>query len=185
MTWWRPGLPIFVVANWDRYDKIPFIDACAYVALSAYFPLVEAAAPTDLGTTPNSAPNTPPNKPIDTSIDTSVDALIRGWRKWREPLIAYARRVNRPLYFAELGYSSIVTAASTPWDYSGTAPQDLNLQARLFEALTQAWAQTPELHRIMIWSLRPSADPHNDKGFDVFGKPAEQAVRSLFKANPS
>ena len=154
-------LPIFVVANWDRFDQIPFVDACSYIGLSAYFPLIESP-----------------------SANTSTESLVGGWQKWRNRLVSYSRSVNRPLYFAELGYSSIVTAAATPWDYAGNAAQDLGLQARLFEALNRAWAQTPELHRIMIWSLNPSAEPLKDRGFDVFGKPAEQAVNNLLRSNP-
>jgi hypothetical protein len=160
----RLGVPSLLIANWDQWNTIPFWRESDAIGLSSYFPL---AGPLD--------------------EDTSVEALARRWRAHAEKLAELSREMERPLYFGELGYPSVASAAKEPWSYTSGAPLDLGLQARLFEAFERVWAEpaprgfSGSLQRFMIWALHREAAPLEDTGYSVLGKPAEAAVSELFK----
>ncbi len=149
---------VIIVANWDQYDQIPFWDASDFIGLSAYYPLAES-----------------------NTDDTTVASLTARWKKWQAKLVAVAKRMKRPLYFSEVGYSSEDSAAHEPWGWTGKL--DLELQKRLYEAFTNTWASGSEaakkLVRFQLWALSITHDP-KDTGFDVFGKPAEGALSTAF-----
>jgi hypothetical protein len=159
-----PGSRVFVVANWDQYDAIPFWDASDFVAMSAYYPLAS-----------------------DASDETSVEALAARWRKWAAKLVNFAARVGKPLYFSEVGYAAVRVAAREPWSWEGEL--DLGLQERLFAAFAKVWGArkgpdarfAARLARFQVWALNVADDPSSDRGFSVIGKPAERALEHAFK----
>lgn len=160
----RLGVPSLLIANWDQWNVIPFWRESSAIGLSSYFPL---AGPLD--------------------EDTSVEALARRWRAQAEELAELSREVERPLYFGELGYPSVASAAKEPWNHTSGGPPDLGLQARLFEAFGRIWAEpapggfSGSLQRFTIWALHRDAAPLESLDYTVLGKPAEAAVREAFK----
>lgn len=160
----RLGVPSLLIANWDQWDAIPFWRESSAIGLSSYFPL---AGPLD--------------------EDTSVEALAGRWRAQAEKLAELSREVERPLYFGELGYPSVASAAREPWNHTSGEPLDLGLQARLFEAFGRIWAEpapggfSESLQRFTIWALHRDAAPLESTDYTVLGKPAEAAVREVFK----
>lgn len=147
-----------IVANWDAIDAIRFWDASDAIGTSSYFPLADSI-----------------------HGDTTVPALVRRWSPWKDKLLALSRKVGKPLYFAELGYSSRDGAASQPWAYEEPAVLNLDLQSRLFLAFEQAWVDEPVLSRLTIWAMSDLPAPLLDSGFAVQGKPAAAIVARIFQ----
>jgi peptidoglycan/xylan/chitin deacetylase (PgdA/CDA1 family) len=153
-----PGRPVFLVANWDQAEKIPFWDASDYVGISAYFRLSDS---------------------LDAEVSSA--SLRAHWKPWTERLLELSARVHKPLYVNELGYLSRKGAAFEPWGHEPPLPLDLELQAELFRAFKDAWSgREKEIVRVLIWALSTPADPAHDLGYSVLGKPAEAAVAELF-----
>jgi len=156
-------VPVFAVANWDQVNGIGFWDASDFVGMSAYFPLTDSdEAPTD------------------------IDSLVHGWQPWVDALTALAQKTGKQLYFTEIGYSSMQSAAHTPWSFSPPATLDLELQARLFEAFGKIWRESPSaklLKRFQVWELNQVDHPLSDTGFTVIGKPAEKILSRIFGDN--
>ncbi len=142
-----------------------FWDSSDYIGLSSYYPLVK-----------------------DDKSDTSVNALIQGWIPWADKLIATSARVNKPLYFAEVGYGSRKDAPYQPWFFGPPQVLDLEMQARLYDAFGRVWGSTEgpllkyssRLARFTIWALYRTTQPHLDTGYTVLDKPAERVVSDLF-----
>lgn len=160
------GTKVFAVANWDQWNDLDFWDASDYIALSAYFPLTQSeSAPSD------------------------VQTLSASWLSWAKKLKQVSEKWNKPLYFAEVGYSSMQTAANEPWRFHPPTPVDLALQARLFEAFGKVWSGVypgseglgNTLVRFQVWALTESSTPEQDAGFSIFGKPAEKALQDAFE----
>lgn len=156
-----PGVSVFIVANWDRYDRISFWDASDFVGLSAYYPLAEPDV-----------------------VDTSIASLTKRWRVWAEKILTVSRKQNKQIYFSEVGYSSMKSAASEPWRFEPPAPLDLELQARLYQVFSNVWAadaaNSSKLARFMLWALEVVDEPLQDIGFSVIGKPAEKPLSEAF-----
>ncbi|MCC7441171.1 MAG: hypothetical protein IT285_06045 [Bdellovibrionales bacterium] len=152
----RTRTPVMTIANWDQWDRIRFWGESDAIGLSSYYPVGNA----DGGT---------------------VEELTEGWTRWKTRLVELARREGRPLYFAELGYPSVASAAAEPWNYASGSPADPGLQARLFEAFGRAWAAEPRLGRFTVWGMTRPVNPATDVGYGVFGKPAEAALARVIR----
>jgi hypothetical protein len=147
--------------NWGDEETHAFWDEADAIGISAYFPLASA---------------------LPHFRDTTQPALDVAWRTHRDRLVAFSRRVQRPLHFTEFGYPSIPSAAEAPWG-GNEKPEDQPdpaLQARCFAAFRKAWQGTPELARGSIWAVGDPTEPSYAKTFDVFDKPAEAEVRAFF-----
>ena len=97
-------------ANHDAYDKVPFWDALDCVGVQAYWPISDAANPTD-------------------------EQLVAGWRAQLRKVTAFAAQKNKMVLLTEVGYAPSAEAASKPWtahrvERAGAAdPDDLKLRA--------------------------------------------------------
>lgn len=142
------------------YSDVKFWDALDSIGVSAYFPLTILPWP------------------------NSVSQLEVGWKLHKEHLLAYAKKLNKPLTFVEMGYPATNVAAMIPWDYQWDKRQlDLNLQSRCFEAFKNVWAKEKQLRRFQIWGLNDKElEP---KAFNPIGKPAGNVVKEIFSIRSS
>lgn len=145
-------------ANWDHYLPVSFWDRVDYLGVTAYFELT-------------------------TRDDATADELERGWRKVRVDLTAFAARVGRPLLITEVGCPSQNGAAVHPWDYTRTAPVDLEEQRRAYSAFVAAWNGEPRLAGVFFWDWSGAGGPR-DGGYTPRGKPAEKVLRSWYTGMP-
>lgn len=146
---------------WFTYPSIQFWDALDSIGVSAYFPLALRASTREVG------------------------RLERAWRLHRRHLLAFAALRGKPLTFSEVGYPATEVAARIPWDFAWSERSlDLELQAACFEAFRRVWSREPRLRRFAIWGLESAAADARHAGglgFVPLGKPAEEAVRRLFR----
>lgn len=161
-----PQTPVSIIANWDQFQNIDFWDATNFIGISGYYPLLDRS------------------ESILQSRPRLVSLLVERWHsRWEPRLTSFSRRVQKPLYFAEVGYTSSDTALSAPWDFSERSALNLEAQAAAFDAFRIVWARHPLVKRIVMWALSPSQNPLTDKGYDVFGKPAESVLSNLLNEN--
>jgi len=151
-------------ANWDEYQNIEFWDALDLVGVDAYFPLIDHVTPT-------------------------VENLVAAWKPWEEELAAVARRVNRPILFAEYGYRSIDGAAGEHWklpenrDAHGIPP-NFEAQAAAYEALFRVWWDRPWFAGGFLWKWHPGSPEEAPQTTDYSpqGKPAQAVISQWYRA---
>lgn len=148
--------PLVYSANFDSYEQLGFWDALDYVGVSAYFPLADAA-------------------------DPSNAQLAAGWQDALGPLERLSRRVGRPVLLSELGYPAAPGAARTPWRPL-PGPADVRLQARCYEAGLQAIARRGFVHGVYAWLWEGTRQPpFRDASFSVQGKPAASVIGGYYR----
>ncbi|MEM6755759.1 MAG: hypothetical protein AAF586_01210 [Planctomycetota bacterium] len=121
-------------ANWNTVDRVPFWDRLDAVGVQFYFPISEAASPTDA------------------QLRAGFEAALDG-------MLAEAARLDRPLLLTELGYPSHLTAAARPWDDSGpdTEPGFALAQRCLSVALSAIDRSRDErLLGVYLWKWFPT-----------------------------
>ena len=85
------------------------------------------------------------------------------------------------MFFLEVGWCSMATMASEPWDYTkdeSESPTDLQLQKRLYKGFFESWYGKPELGGFSIWEWDPQGGGPTDRGYTPKGKPAEEVLKS-------
>ena len=152
--------PLTYAANWSgEYQQIRFWDALDYVGIQAYFPL-----------------STAPSPPLDT--------LLRGWQPHLRALVAWQKKIKKPVVFTEIGYKTTPDAAARPWEWperlAAFETPDEATQARCYEAMFRACWGLPWLKGVFIWKWYPGlaadgpARRHAD--FTPQHKPAEAVL---------
>jgi len=143
-------------ANWDHYTSIAFWDQLDLVGMNSYYKLG-------------------PDRHV------TVEQIRARWREIQRDLLAFQKRVGKPLLFLEVGWCSIANAAHEPWNYTPlTEPIDLDLQRRLYEGFFESWWGNPALGGLMIWEWPPGDGGPEDRGYTPENKPAEQVLRAWF-----
>lgn len=143
-------------ANWDHYEPVVFWDLVDVVGLTAYYQLA-------------------------TRKDADEAAMVDAWRKVRDRIAGWARRIRRRIVFTEVGYPSLDGGAVHPWDYTqGTAP-DMEEQRRAFSAFVRAWDGVGELAGVVFWDWYGEGGP-KDTSYTPRNKPAQEVIRRWFKS---
>lgn len=143
-------------ANWDAYTRVPFWDQLDLIGLNSYYTLGD-------------------------NNRVTVQEIVQRWRPIQRDLLAYGKRMNRPILFIEVGWCSLANAAKEPWDYTRTSLAiDLDLQRRLYEGFFQAWHGEPALGGFMIWEWPMGDGGPTDRGYTPENKPAEQVLQKWF-----
>jgi hypothetical protein len=145
-------------ANWDHYEHVTFWERVDYVGVTAYNELTR--------------------KP-----GASEAELAHAWEEVRDRLVAFARRVDRPLVVTEIGYVSQEGAALHPWDYTLKSKVNLEEQRRCYAAFVAAWRGEPALEGVFWWNWW-GAGGDKDGSYTPKGKPAERVLRNYFSASP-
>ncbi len=143
-------------ANWDHYEQVSFWQRVDYVGVTAY-------------------------NELTSKKDATEEELARAWVPVRDQLVAFARKVDRPLVITEIGYTSQDGAAVHPWDYTLKSGVDLEEQRRCYAAFVDAWKDEPGLAGVFWWNWY-GAGGAKDTSYTPKGKPAEQVLRDYFSA---
>jgi len=143
-------------SNWDHYTAVKVWDQLDFIGLNSYWSLGK-------------------------NEHASLDEIKGNWAKIQNELFAFQKTVHKPLFFLEVGWCSMATMASEPWDYTkdeSESPTDLDLQKRLYEGFFESWYGKPELGGFSIWEWDPQGGGPNDRGYTPKGKPAEDVLKS-------
>lgn len=142
-------------ANWDHYKQLSFWDLVDVVGLTAYYQLA-------------------------TKRDAPESTMVTAWRRVREKLLPWARKIGRKILFTEVGYPSQDGCAVHPWDYTQGTPVDLEEQRRAYSAFVRAWRGTSELAGVVFWDWYGRGGP-KDTRYTPRNKPAAAVIRSWFR----
>jgi hypothetical protein len=142
-------------ANWaEDLHHTQFWDALDWIGVQAYYPLSDQPAPT-------------------------TEMLVRAWNGPLADLETIARIWGKPVVLTEVGYHSLNTAASRPWEWDLPGSLSMETQARCYEALFQAVSDHPVVHGVFIWKWHPDyarAGGPGDTEYSPQRKPAEAVL---------
>jgi len=151
--------PLIYDTNHGREEHVAWWDAVDIIGISAYYPL-------------------------GVKDDTSAEQLTVSWTAIRDRLRPLAAKWQRPICFIETGCQSVRLAARTPWGAAHTAPLDLDEQARYYASACQVFWTEPWFCGFGWWDWPPKLyspeQAATDRGFCVYGKPAEQVLRQWY-----
>ncbi len=163
-------------ANWDHYTSIPFWNQLDFIGMNSYWALDEV----------------PPGSHDHKQRKVTVEQVVENWKYIQKDLLAFQKKIGKPILFLEIGWCSLANAADEPWDYTKTdEDQDLDLQKRLYEGFFRAWYRKPGLGGFMVWEWTPGdggaatrEQYANDddyqkiiKGYTPENKPAQEVIR--------
>jgi len=149
-------------ANWDHYTSVPFWNQLDLIGMNSYYSLDED----------------PPGSHNHVKDKASVDLIVANWKYIQKDLLAFQRKIGKPLLFLEVGWCSLDNAADEPWDYTKEELNvNLDLQKRLYEGFFESWYRKPGLGGFMIWEWTPGDAGPEDKGYTPKNKPAQEVVK--------
>jgi hypothetical protein len=160
-------------SNWDRFYLVEFWKELDVMCVSSYFELIE-----DEEEDPARKGAPPP----------SVEQLAKTWHTERDKMLAFAKKIEKPMLISEVGYPSLSWAAEHPWNYVAPAgtKADHEAQARCWAAFFAAWTDVfTGTDRSAAGVLCYHWDPYyhgeeKDIGYGVDGKPALKVIREAF-----
>jgi len=145
-------------ANWDHFEEVTFWDALDLVGMTGYHSLTK-------------------------SDDPSAAELENAWRAIRKRILAFQRKVSRPVFFSEVGYASQDGINKDPWNYFISDKPDESEQALCFEAFLRTWSDLPAGYAgacFYDWWRNNDADDRTS--YSIAGKPAERVIRRWFRS---
>ncbi len=152
--------PLTYAANWGQEaEGLRFWDALDYVGVDAYYPLAESQG------------------------DTSEKTLEANAAKLAARLEEFQRRWGKPILFTEAGFPSHADAALEPWNEFRSAPVDVALQARCYEALFRAFYRRPWFAGMFWWKWHSSGlgGGPESPGYSPQDKPAAAVIARWFR----
>ncbi|MBN2581647.1 MAG: glycosyl hydrolase family 53 [Planctomycetes bacterium] len=122
---------------------------------------------------------------VGTKDDSSLETMVAEFRKHVPRLKALSEKWKRPILFIEIGCRSADGCQVWPGDCENWQwPCDLGVQARFYEAALQVFWNEPWLAGYSWWDwparLYPKDKAATDKQFYIYGKPAEQVLRTWY-----
>ena len=154
-------------ANWDHFIPIRFWDALDFAGISAYWPIAKA---------------TPPG-----SLAEDAQTMAARWRPIRAEIARFAKRVNKPLIFTEIGYRSDALGAIEPWLHMRKVPPDTTVQAQAWQATRMAWDSAAGGESLLAgyyaWNWFGMGGV-TDTSHTPREKPAAQVLERWFKGQP-
>ncbi len=125
--------------------------------------------------------------PLADGPDATLESMTGRAQAIAKELVALGSRFRKPVYFAEMGYTTRPNPAWNPWEWPedlGSPSVDEGAQARATTALLVPLVDAPGFAGFFVW--RVYADPHDVSqepafGFSPRGKRAEAVLRSLWK----
>ena len=148
-------------ANWaEDLHQTQFWDALDWIGVQAYYPLSKRRAPT-------------------------TEDLVEGWTDPLADLDQLARIWGKPVVMTEVGYHSLDTAASRPWEWDLQGNLSPDTQARCYESLFRALPDHPSVNGVFIWKWHPdyaNAGGPEDTEYSPEHKPAEQVLARGYAA---
>ena len=150
----HPELEQMYSANWDHFEAVSFWDLVDVVGLTGYWELTR-------------------------DLDASADDLFGAWQHVKPLVLAFSKKVGRPVVLTEIGYPSLDGGAAWPWDETRKAPVDQEEQRRAYQAVVRAWSDTRELTGIYFWNWFGFGGPE-DTNYTPRKKPAEAVIRDWY-----
>ncbi len=148
-------------ANWaEDLHQTQFWDALDWIGVQAYYPLSKHRAPT-------------------------AEELAEGWSGPLADLDQISRIWAKPIVMTEVGYHSLDTAASRPWEWDLEGTLSMDTQARCYESLFRALADHPAVNGVFIWKWHPDyahAGGPGDTEYSPQRKPAEAVLARCYAA---
>lgn len=157
-----PGLLTYS-ANWDEIDLVSFWDELDLVGINAFYPLARSqAAATD-------------------------EDYQKGAARWATRLGEFAQRVEKPILFVEVGYTTRRFAGVDPWTWPEDLPGvmvDEEEQARALRIVLDTFVREPYFAGFFIWRTYASLDDVSQEapwGFNPLHKKAEADLRAIYR----
>jgi hypothetical protein len=154
---------IVYAANWgEELERLRFWDAFDYIGVDSYYPLSEAAAPSDR-------------------------ELAAGARRVLARIRDVQRRHGKPVLFTELGFSSTASPWQQPWQDRRDRPNALTDQSRALGAMLAAIDGAPWVAGAFVWKWPsgPAYGGPEDRSHIVAGKPAEAVMARWMRSAPT
>lgn len=155
-----PG-PLVYSANWDEYKTVGFWDKLDFIGIDAYFPLT--------------AKN-----------DPAKEELISAWQKNATEIDAWLKekKLNKPVIFTEIGYSSADGTNIQPWvDFAKASTQatiDQQEQADSLDAMLTVCSKFPWFKGLYWWNYFPQ-ERWSPLGYIIRGKKTEEIFSAWLK----
>jgi hypothetical protein len=104
-----------------------------------------------------------------------------GWSTYLDELAALSKQWGKPILLTEIGYRSVVGAASEPWNFTMTGPVDTAIQSDAYVAAFRAFASKSWFAGMYWWAWSPQLPngPSNN-GYSPQNKPAEKQLLAWY-----
>lgn len=149
-------------ANWDDVEDTVILGALDVIGVNAFYPL-------------------------HWENDATRAQLAAGGERAAAAARDLARRYDRPVVFAEFGYTTRQNAAIEPWlwpEQLGEVTLDLDAQAEAYAALLSGLVDTPGFGGSFVWRIYADlADTSQEPnwGFSPWDKPAGAVLEAAFR----
>lgn len=146
-------------ANWDHYKNIQYWSDLDIVGMTTYHDLCGDKKP-------------------------DMDVLKKTWEPIKKEILDWQKTVGRPIFFTEVGWPNLESAAKEPWNYVKDAKSDPELQARCFDAFFQTWENEKAVAGLFVWEWRNypgQVGGPAETSYYPGGKPAMEIIKRWFK----
>ncbi len=140
--------------NWDVLDDIDFTDELDYLGLTGYNSLTRRN-------------------------DPSLGELKIAWDEIKENILRVQKEKNIPIFFTEVGYTSLDGTNKDPWNYNISEKLDLEEQYDCYLTFINTWKNEPEFHGVFFYDWFGQGGK-KDKGYTLRGKPALSLVKKWY-----
>ena len=183
---------LYYSTNWDHYTAPPFWKELDAIGINGYWDLTTLA---------------------ENSEQVSNEELAKRWSEIRQEVLNFARKMNRPVLFTEVGYPSLPWGLKDPWNYVSEekAKPSPEIQLRGYESFLNAWSDlllvrhTESKNRNGELAIPPTPEEFQkdpimgvfffkwdvyakavslDTGYSVMGKPAEKLLKDFLRQPP-
>jgi hypothetical protein len=148
-------------ANWDEAENVLFWDQLDLIGINAFYPLAQHHG-------------------------ASYEEYVAGAKRVRDDVHALATRLEMPVLFVEVGYTTRQDAAVEPWlwpDDMTNVVYDEPEQARALSAIFEAFLPERWFTGFFVWRYYADLDDisqEDEWGFSPHGKLAEPLLRDVF-----
>jgi len=152
------GYRLCYSANWDHYRPIEWWDDLDIAGMTTYYDLTGGQRPT-------------------------VERLVAAWKPIKADILAWQKKIDRPIMFTEVGWPNQKTCAQYPWNYYSSDEPDPVAQANCFEAFFRTWFGEPAVAGFLVWEWQSRPDQQigpEDIGYVPAGKPALDVIRKYY-----
>jgi hypothetical protein len=126
--------------EWKDIEFWPELDS---VGISAYFPIAHTES-------------------------AGEPELVAGWNRVYAELDEFHKKVNKPIWFLEIGYSRSVTAGREPWSYGIVGEPSDEYQARLYRVAIEQAARRKYIAGVFLWKWFTADSYQRYEGHDPF-----------------
>lgn len=118
-------------------------------------------------------------------ISSSGYYPLADWEKQLDRIEPVVKKYGKPFFFAECGCMSVEGSSRVPNDWGFAGDVSLEEQADWYRAMFTACKKRDWVEGFVLWDwswqLYPLAEALSNKGYDIYGKPAEQVVARFYQ----